>query len=422
MIEKFKKSGFMGPVLTILSGSTLAQLIPLASEIILVRLFTPAEFGILALFLAVATLFSALATARYEMAIVLPKEDDKAINILALSLTIALLMTILSGIIVWIFGEQISQIAKSPALFPFLKWVPLFVLVSGIFQSFNLWATRKKYYKNIAYSKVSQSSTNASVSIGTGYLGFNSIGLIWGQISGWFIGSLPLIFKFWRNDMSLLKSVNRVEIVRQAKEHSDFPKINSLHVLSDIGQQSIVNIIISRFFSDATLGFYSRMIRIVKVPAGFIGSAMGQVFYQKASEQWQKDKDIRALFTSQVKMMALLGLPIFILLAIFGTQIFGFVLGKDWAIAGHYAQILSPWLFLNFLISPFTHIPLITQNQKRFFALSLSMNIMVIIAFVIGHFTDGTIETSLMIVCAFQVVFHLYLGYWFYKISIQHPE
>ena len=417
MIEKLKKSGFMGPVLTILSGSTLAQLIPLASIIILARLFTPAEFGILDLFLAVATLFSVVATARYEMAIVLPKEDYKAINILALSLSITLLMTILSGITVWIFGEQISQLAKSPASSPFLKWVPLFVLVSGVFQSFNLWATRRKYYKNIAYSKVSQSGTNASVSIGTGYLDFNSIGLIWGQISGWFIGSLPLIFKFWKNDKKLLKEVNRAEIVRQAKEHSDFPKINSLHVLSDIGQQSIVSIIISRFFTDTTLGFYSRMIRIVKVPAGFIGSAMGQVFYQKASEQWQKDNNIRGIFTSQVKLMAILGLPIFIILAFFGPQIFGFVLGEDWAIAGYYAQILSPWLFLNFLISPFTHIPLITQNQKKFFALSLGMNIMVILAFILGHFIDGTIETSLMIICGFQVIFHLYLGAWFYRIS-----
>lgn len=421
MIEKLRKSGFIGPVLTIMSGSTLAQLIPLASELVLVRLFTPTEFGILALFMGVAMLFSSVATARYEMAIVLPKEDKKAINILALSLLITLLMTFLSALIIWFFGENIAQIAKSPDLHPFLKWVPLFVLVSGIFQSFNLWATRKKYYKNIAYSKVSQSSTNASVSIGTGYLGINTIGLIWGQISGWFIGGLPLIYKFWKKDKGLLKSVNRAEIVVQAKEHSDFPKINSVHVLSDSGQQTMVNFIIARFFSDAILGFYSKTIRIVKVPAGFIGSAMGQVFYQKASEQWQKNKNIRGIFINQIKMMVLIGLPIFTILTFLGPQIFGFVLGEDWVIAGHYAQILSPWLFLNFIISPFTHIPLITQNQKKFFILSLVMNIMVIIAFAIGYFIDKEIETSLMIVCGFQVIFHLYLGTWFYRISIQRP-
>ena len=78
MINKIRASEFNRHVAAILSGSTLAQLIPLISEPILVRFFTPVEFGILALFLAVATIFSSVATARYEMAIVLPKRDELA--------------------------------------------------------------------------------------------------------------------------------------------------------------------------------------------------------------------------------------------------------------------------------------------------------------------------------------------------------
>lgn len=419
MIEKLRKSEFIGPVLTIMSGSTLAQVIPLASEIILVRLFTPLEFGILALFMAVATLFSAVATGRYELAIVLPEKDKSAVNILALSLFITLLMTLFSGLLIWLFGDSIAQIAHSKDLASFLIWVPLFVLISGIFQSFNQWATRKKYYKNIAFSKVSQSGTNAAMSIGTGYAGVNALGLVFGQISGWLMGTVPLAFKFWRRDKKLIRAINKSEIIKQAKEHSDFPKINSAHILSDIGQQSMVNFIIARLFSDSILGFYSRMIRIVKVPASFIGTAVGQVFYQKASEQWQKDQNIRGLFIKQLRLMIPLGIPIFLVLAFFGPEIFGFVLGTQWAIAGHYAQLLSPWLLLNFLLSPFTAIPLIAKKQKRFFLLSLCMNVLVIMAFAGGYFINGSIESALIIVSIIQVIFHLYLGSWFYRIAIK---
>lgn len=417
MIKGLRKSDFFGPVLTIMSGSTLAQLIPLFTEPILVRLFTPLEFGILALFLAVATLFSSVATARYELAIVLPKEDKTAINILALSLLITLLMTFLSALVVWFFGQDIARLADSEGLLPFLKWVPLFVFVSGLFQSLNQWATRKKYYKNIAASKISQSSGNAAISLGTGFAGWNAIGLVLGQIGGWLMGSLPLLFRFWRRDKKLLRDINKAEIVKQAQEHSDFPKINSAHILSDIGQHSIVNFIIARLFSDSILGFYSRMIRIVKVPAGFIGAAVGQVFYQKASEKWHQDHNLRPLLRKQIIPMLALGLPIFAVLAAFGPAIFGFVLGKDWAIAGHYAQLLSPWLLLNFLISPFTTIPLIIGRQRRFFILSLSMNISVILAFLGGYFFYGNMTSSLIMVSLVQVLFHLYLGYWFYQIS-----
>ena len=417
MLKKIRESEFNRHVLTILSGSTLAQLIPLASEIILIKLFTPVEFGILALFLGVATLFSSIATARYEMAIVLPKKDETAINILFLSLFITLLVSFLSFIIVWFFGTQIVQIAKSPQLLVFLKWVPLYVFLAGLFQSFNQWATRKKYFKNVAASKLSQSSTNASVSIASGYGGMHTIGLIWGQLSGWFAASIPLVFKFYKRDRVLLSSVNRKEMVKQAKLHQDFPKINSAHILSDIGQQSLVSFIIANLFTDSILGYYSRMIRIVKVPAGFIGTAVGQVFYQKASEQWQQNKNIRPLFIKNMKIVGLVGLPIFSILALFGPEIFAYVLRKDWAIAGHYAQILSPWLLLNFMISPFTDIPLIANKQKKFFLLSLGMNIMVVLAFVIGYFINGSIITAFIFISSFQVLFHVYLGYWFWRIA-----
>ena len=290
MINKIRESEFNRHVAAILSGSSLAQLIPLASEYVLVRFFSPVEFGILALFMAVATFFSSIATARYEMAIVLPKRDDIAINILSLSLFITVIMSIFSGIIVWLFSHEIVNIANSPGLLEFLKWVPLYVLFAGIFQSFNQWATRKKYFNNVAASKLSQSSTNASISMATGWGGWNAIGLIWGQLSGWFAASLPLIFKFYKKDRKLLAKVNKKEMAVQAKEHKDFPQINSAHILSDIGQQSLVSFLIANLFTDRVLGFYSRMIRIVKVPAGFIGTAVGQVFIRKLASSGRKRK------------------------------------------------------------------------------------------------------------------------------------
>jgi len=417
MIKIIRESEFYKHILTIISGSTLAQLIPLISEPILVRLFTPVEFGVLALFLAVASVFSAVATARYEMAIVLPKKDEIAINILALSLFISIIMSLFSALIIALFGSQIADLAGSKELITFLKWVPLFVLVSGVFQSFNQWATRKKYFANIAVSKLSQSSTNAAVSIGSGWAGANALGLISGQLSGWTIASFPLIYKFYKNDKKLLSSITKTQIRIQAKEHRDFPRINSAHIISDIGQQSMVSFLISALFSDRILGFYSRMIRIVKVPAGFIGTAVGQVFYQKASEQWQKDHNIRFLLISNMKLMAAIGTPMFIILALFGPQIFGFVLGDEWAIAGVYAQILTPWLLLNFIISPFTHIPLITNQQKKFFVLSLSINMLIVLAFILTYYIQGNIETALIMISTIQVIFHVYLAWWFWKIS-----
>ena len=62
-------------------------------------------------------------------------------------------------------------------------------------------------------------------------------------------------------------------------------------------------------------------------------------------------------------------------------------------------------------------IPLIVNQQKKFFALSLSINILIVLAFIMGYYINGDIETAFILISAFQIIFHLYLGYWFYRIS-----
>lgn len=91
------KSEFLRNVLTLMTGTTIAQAIPIANTPILTRLYTLADFGLLALFVAVTSILGSIANGRYEMAIMLPKKDEDAINIAALGL----LIPELSGSVYW---------------------------------------------------------------------------------------------------------------------------------------------------------------------------------------------------------------------------------------------------------------------------------------------------------------------------------
>ncbi len=64
-------------ILTLMTGSTIAQAIPIAISPILTRLYTPEDFGVLALFTSLVTIFSVISTGRYEFAIMLPKKRVK---------------------------------------------------------------------------------------------------------------------------------------------------------------------------------------------------------------------------------------------------------------------------------------------------------------------------------------------------------
>ena len=110
----------------------------------------------------------------------------------------------------------------------------------------------------------------------------------------------------------------------------------------------------------------------------------------------------------------MVALPIFGILYIVIPGLFAFVFGEEWRVAGEYSRILIPYLFMNFLISPISSIPIILNKQKEIFFISLIGNSMYILVFILFH--KYQIKEVLLILSVTQVVFYIYVVYWYYKI------
>ena len=79
-------------------------------------MYSPDEFGVFALFVSLASLLGVLATGRYELAIVLPDKDEEAINVVGLSLTITVLISLVTLGLVWGFEEPVLLALQNPDL------------------------------------------------------------------------------------------------------------------------------------------------------------------------------------------------------------------------------------------------------------------------------------------------------------------
>ena len=90
MWKRILRSEYIRNTLTLVSGNTVAQFIPLLAEPILTRLFPPEDFGLLALFISISSLFSIIATGRYELAIMLPSKERDAMNLVGVSFLVTL--------------------------------------------------------------------------------------------------------------------------------------------------------------------------------------------------------------------------------------------------------------------------------------------------------------------------------------------
>ena len=413
-LKKYLKSDFVKHIFTVFSGNVIAQAIPFLCEPILTRIYTPADFAILTLYLSVANLFSIIATARYELAVMLPKEDRKAINVLGLSLIISLIVSALSFLIVWIFNAHICQILKNDDVSGYLYLVPLSVLSVSWYQVFNYWNSRNKRFNNIAISKSTQSITTVSANIGLAFL--KSLGLILGQIIGYVSGVIVLCFNFLRRDKTHLKNISKTEMKEMAIVYQEFPKVNSVHAFGDMLKQSGEIFLLSYFYLKEQLGVYSRTLRLLLAPSAIIGTAVAQVFYQKASETYNKTGNIRQLSLKVLIALACISLPFFAIVFFWGEDLFGWFLGENYRMAGVYGKYLTPYLFFRFITSPVSQIPLIVNKQKKFLLLSFAGHAIYLFAIILGGL-KGDILLGFTYLSIFTSVYYTGFILWFLKIA-----
>ena len=230
MWDRIFKSEFIRNSLTLVSGNTIAQLIPLLAEPVLTRLFPPEDFGLLALFISISSLFAVIATGRYELAVMLPKKEEEAINIVGLSFLVSFFMAIISLLVVWIFNRPICYLLDSKSISGYLYLVPLVVLFTGLTQSLNYWFSRKKQFRKVSTARIVQSSTAAATGIGTGFMKAGTIGLISAHVLGSVFSALYFILDFIKTDRSKLSFIKAKKIKSLAKQYSEFPRINSIYI------------------------------------------------------------------------------------------------------------------------------------------------------------------------------------------------
>ncbi len=418
-----KRSEFTNNVLTLMTGTTIAQAIPVAIAPVLTRLYTPDDFGIFGIYIAVISIISVIASGRYELAVMLPKKNEEAVHILALSVFIAFIVSILCLIVLFIFEPAIlGLIARSytdadvGSLRLWLYMVPISVLFIALFQAFNYWSTRQKTFRYNAMARISHSTVYASGAVGLGFATHGSMGLIIGNVLGYLTAFTALFIKSFKSVSSKWQTVNLRNLKKVAAKHKLFPLYNAPQALLGSGQAQGIVFVISYFFQLSIVGFFSFTNRIMHIPVTVIGASMHQVFYQKASQIHNEGGSLRPLLVNMYKKTAMIALPIFTIAVLAGPFLFGFIFGEAWHFSGVIAQILAPWLFFNFIANPVASLPLILNRQKKAVAITAVDFVLRLSALVAGGLA-GSIVLALALMSFSCSIVLIYILIWYYRIS-----
>lgn len=334
-----------------MTGTGLAQAIPIAITPILTRLYTPEDFGLVALFLACASILSTLATGRYELAITLPDSDKEAANLLVLSLKLCVLTSFVLVLPIMIFNDWIALQLGNSAIAPWLYLLPISVIGIGSFNAIQMWLNRCSLYKQMSMNRFQNASFNAALNVGLGLIKLPS-GQIWAATFGPLLAALSAFRLALQRDEQIFKQTNWPEQRLLAHRYQHHPK----HILPGqlIGAVAVQLpiIIITNVYSLAIAGFFSLAYRLVVLPTSLIANAIGDVYRQRIAEAYQKNGEFKSVYLKTVRASVLVALPSCALIYLIAPTVFTVVFGKEWAKAGEYAQILVIAVFFQMSFTP----------------------------------------------------------------------
>jgi O-antigen/teichoic acid export membrane protein len=397
-------------VVAITMGSGFGQLIVLVASPFITRLYSPDEFGVLAVYTGILGIVTVVASLRYQLAIVLPRTDGSAANILVLALLILFGTVIIASIFVAIFGQSIGSWTNAPNLVPYLWLLPVGIALAGSYQIFNYWAIRSKDFNVIAQTKVHQSASMVGVQILCGVLQAGPVGLIIGQILGQASGLARLVRNAVSGHRHLLTRVNKHRLLQKARRYRDFPIYMSLAgVLNKAGSQ-LPLILLSALFSPAIAGFYLLAYRITNRPAGLLSQSIRQVFLSGAATASREGR-LGDITTKAFSGLTRIGFAPLVFLGIIAPELFGVLFGADWTEAGNYVQWMVPWLIASFVASPLTTLNVVLERQRfgLFFQASL------LIAKLGGMLIGASLGGPLMTIACYSIastISYLVFGIW----------
>ncbi len=380
-----RQNTFVGNVLKLTTGAAIAQGIAVLASPVIARLYEPKAFGIAAVFGSITGIIGVIVCFRYELSIMLPRKNDEASSLLWGSIFFVVIITGLSALTVVFWRSQIAQFFKMPDLTLYLWLVPPTLFVGGIFLTLNYWSSRMEKFGHLSAAQVVSSGTRTVVRLGIGVSEHASAGgLILGKVVGSVIATGFLARRVWKDSRYLLlQGIHLSKIVKGLKEYRKFPLFSTWSALLNTTSRRLPPFLLAFFFSPTVVGFYALGHGLINLPMGLLGRAIAQVFYQQAAEA-QRTGNLAKVVEAVFRRLVSIGIfPIF-LLTLIGKEAFIVVLGKSWAEAGVYVQILGTWMFLVFLSSPISALVSVLGKQAQGLLLSIILFITRLISLVLG--------------------------------------
>jgi O-antigen/teichoic acid export membrane protein len=396
------------------SANFLAQLLPFLITPIITRIYAPESFGVFSIFISIVAIASVVASARYELAIVISKKEQvKDIFILVFISSFVISILLFAVMLLALLNAKNLIVEYKELLF-----APLAVFFTSLSSCLNYFFTRHEKFNYLGKAAVIKSVSFCFFQLTLFLIFSQSLSLILAWLASTITMFLYLLLKINHYIASDFGSKVYVQkIISTGVEFSNLPKFSMPASLVSALNSQFNIILIPIFFGKEILGFYTLVERILAAPISIVGNAIGQVYYANIA-----NKDVKQVFES-FKQVSIKIISFSILLYGFFYYIlesfFVIVVGSTWAYSVVILKIFAFQFSVQLCISPL----LMTLQKYKLNKVEIIFQVSVLTCYIglysfhycneIGAESLLNIVSKAISICYILVYIYMYLFLWY---------
>jgi O-antigen/teichoic acid export membrane protein len=322
----------LGGVFWLLSGSGVQALLRIAVIVVMARLLTPADFGLVAgalVFVDFVEVFSDMG-----LGLVIVQRRDLTDEHVRTGFTVAALLGVLFAAGIWIAAPAISSIFRMEGMTTILRAMALVFPLDSLSLVASALLQRDLKFRTLAgISVVAYVVGYGVVGVTLALLGFGVWALVCAYLAQTLIVSVTLLVVRPHPKRPLLDRQALREMTYMGAGFSAAQICNYIALKGD-------NAIVGRWLGAGALGLYTRAYGLMTMSVTIFGSAFDRVLFASLSKIQRERERLSLAFRRAVSLIALLILPTSAVAFVLAPELIHVLLGPKWT------EVVAPFRIL----------------------------------------------------------------------------
>lgn len=307
------------------------KFINLFITIILARLLSPAEFGLIAMLSIFIAVGNSLMDSGLTSSLIRTRTAGQK------DYSTIFFFNLLGSLVVYgvffIAAPFIAEFYRQPQLTNIVRIYGLTFLINAFFSIQSTLLTKEMKFKLQTIIQIPSVILGGCLGIFLAKNGYGTWSLVWMSLLSATVSTiLHWFYSDWRPRLLFSK--------KSFRRHFHFGYKMTLSGLLDTVYQNLYTVIIGRFYAATQLGFYARADSLSQLPIGIISTAINKVTYPMFSNISNDDEKLKMVYKRLMQQVLFWNAPILIFLALIAQPLISLLLTDKWLPSVPYFQIL----------------------------------------------------------------------------------